>query len=198
TVSPEMPAVTPAATRKTCVACWPYRASASGPGPWTVRPLVTSSTLPRKMVPLNPGAKSMVSPGAAAASWPRSEPAPESPRLTTVSVLGRLRSSSASSRGTNGRRAAAWDCRAAGRRAPRHRKLNMVVLLRKVVRDYGIGVVPGAQTERPDAVSLVGRSSDAFRVSNPAVSLVGSVFPGLGGVPFLPPPGGLVLVARRL
>src|SRR5262249_6297856 len=33
TVSPEMPAVTPAATWKTCVACWQYRASASGPGP---------------------------------------------------------------------------------------------------------------------------------------------------------------------
>src|SRR5262249_36767193 len=39
-------------------------------------------------------------------SWPRSEPAPASARLVTVSVLSRLRSSSASSRGAKDRRGA--------------------------------------------------------------------------------------------
>src|SRR5207247_1331599 len=74
------------------------------PGPWIVRLSVTLSwPVLRGMVPVKPEAKATVSaPGLvlAAAMAARSEPAPLSSRLVTLNVLGTVRSSSTSRRGT--------------------------------------------------------------------------------------------------
>src|SRR5262245_41704492 len=85
--------------------------------PWIARlSVMDSSPLERAMAPLSPPWKAMVSaPGLALAAViaARNEPAPASPRLRTLNVLGRLRSSSLSSQGRNdGRERGADDRRA--------------------------------------------------------------------------------------
>src|SRR5262249_24807481 len=69
------------------------------PGPWMVTLLATVRGAPGVMVPLRPGANTMVSPGAAAASTAASEPAPLGLRFRTVPTAGVQRSSRLSTLG---------------------------------------------------------------------------------------------------
>src|SRR5262245_32322656 len=97
----------------------------------------------------------MVSPGAAAAISPRSDPSPATPvsvRLVTVRVLGRVRSSNTSNPGTNERRREGTRRGAcAGVRAPRNRKRNIGGSgVRERGPVAGPRIIPHRPAERPD------------------------------------------------
>src|SRR5262245_40718684 len=150
-------AVVPLPMEKTRLTPLPLTVKWPAVGPWTVTASVAANSPPvRAMVPASPGWKSTTSaPGwaLAAAIAARSEPAPASARLRTVKVLGRLRSSSASSRG---RRPGGRERRADGRRAARagrpwwELRSHMIGLLGGGGLRYSeTGIGPGAQTRRP-------------------------------------------------
>ncbi len=97
----------PPSTRKIRDESLPLTVSWSAPGPLIVISVViTNCPLVRMIVPVTPEAKLIASGpefASAARTAPRSEPAPLSARLRTVKVLGKVRPSKTSRRGTNPR-----------------------------------------------------------------------------------------------
>src|SRR5207237_1099738 len=123
--------------------------------------------------PLRLGSKTIMSPVLAALIAARREPAPLSRLFRTVSMLGSVRSSSTSSRGTNDRFCGARRCIDFGRRS---REVNDMANASGSGRDLQYNdkaITPGAQTERRGEAGPVrvllggGHAPAAFLITEP-------------------------------